>query len=229
MNPSQLVLDLGHRSALGRSDFLVSACNADAAAWIDRWPDWPAPLRGLAIVGPAGCGKTHLGAVWRRASGAVDLAAADLTVDGVPDALGDAVHAAVDDLTALAAPQALLHLYNTVAERGGSVLILSRTAPARIETGLPDLASRLATLPVASVGAPDEALLAGILAKHFADRQIVVREEVVAYLVTRMERSFATADRLAERLDRLALAEGRKVDRALAKRALVEDESDRGE
>lgn len=228
MPPSQLILDLGHRPALGRSDFLVSACNADAAAWIDRWPEWPAPLRGLAIVGPAGCGKTHLGAVWRRASAAAALSAGDLRVAEVPEALGDAVNAVVDDLTRLSQPRALLHLYNTVAERGGSVLILSRTAPARLDVGLPDLASRLATLPVATVGGPDEALLAGVLAKHFADRQVVVREDVVAYLVTRMERSFAAADRLVDRLDRLALAEGRRVDRALARRALAEDDSERG-
>ncbi|GHD49550.1 hypothetical protein GCM10017083_21950 [Thalassobaculum fulvum] len=229
MVPNQLILDLGHRPALGRSDFLVSACNADAAAWVDRWPDWPAPLRGLAIVGPAGCGKTHLGAVWRKASGAAGLNAATLTVAGVPEALGEAANAVVDDLTELAAPRALLHLYNTVAERGGSVLILSRAAPARLDVGLPDLASRLATLPVATVGGPDEVLLAGVLAKHFADRQVAVREEVVAYLVTRMERSFAAADRLVDRLDRLALAEGRRVDRALARRALADDDSDRGE
>lgn len=224
MTGGQLILDLGHRPALGRGDFLVSSCNAEAAAWIDRWPDWPAPLRGLAIVGPPGCGKTHLGAVWRQCSGAVALEAAELAVEGVPEALGDAVHALVDGLPALRSPRALLHLYNTVAERRGSVLILSRTAPARLDFGLPDLASRLATLPVATVGGPDEALLAGILAKHFADRQVVVREDVVAYLVARMERSFAAADRLVDRLDRLALAEGRRVDRALARRALAEDE-----
>ena len=93
MPSGQMILDLGHRSAFGRSDFLVSGCNAEAAAWIDRWPDWPSPLRGLAIFGPPECGKTHLGAVWRRASGAVAVEAAALTVDGLPETLGDARHA----------------------------------------------------------------------------------------------------------------------------------------
>ncbi|MBT3808848.1 MAG: DNA replication protein, partial [Rhodospirillaceae bacterium] len=58
----QLVLDLGHRTARGRSDFLVSRSNAEAVEWMDRWPDWPA--RALAIWGPAASGKTHLGHVW---------------------------------------------------------------------------------------------------------------------------------------------------------------------
>jgi len=47
---TQLALDLRHRVAMGREDFLVSPSNADAVAWIDRWPDWPGPA--LVIVGP---------------------------------------------------------------------------------------------------------------------------------------------------------------------------------
>ena len=34
----QLALDLPHRTAFGRDAFLVAACNADAVAWVDRWP-----------------------------------------------------------------------------------------------------------------------------------------------------------------------------------------------
>ena len=153
------------------------------------------------------------------------IPAAGLTVPGVPDAIGDAQHALIDDLDRVKQDQALLHLYNTVAERGGSVLILSRVAPARLSIALADLASRLATLPVATIGAPDEALLAGVLVKHFGDRQVTVREGVVSYLVARMERSFGAAFRLADRLDRMALAEHGKVTMALAARALAEDEN----
>ncbi|NQW10844.1 MAG: DNA replication protein [Alphaproteobacteria bacterium] len=226
MTARQFVLDLGYRPALDRDDFLVSSCNGEAANWIDRWPEWPAPARGLALVGPAGCGKTHLGAVWRARSGAALVIAADMTVEGVPDALGDARHALVDDLEQIGQEQALLHLYNTVAERSGSVLILSRVAPSRLPIALADLASRLATLPVVTIGVPDEALLAGVLVKHFTDRQVTVREDVVAYLVARMERSFDAAYRLVDRLDRMALAERGKVTTILAGRALAEDEND---
>ena len=43
MGAIQLPLDLGHRPALGREDFLVAPSNQGAVAWIDRWPDWPGP------------------------------------------------------------------------------------------------------------------------------------------------------------------------------------------
>ena len=55
---AQLVLNLGHRPALGREDFLVADGNRVAVDWIDQWPDWPQP--GLALHGDPGAGKTHL-------------------------------------------------------------------------------------------------------------------------------------------------------------------------
>lgn len=225
----QLALDLGFRPALGRADFLVGASNAEAAAWIDRWPDWPEPGRGLAIVGPAGAGKSHLAAVWRASSRAALVTANTLTTDGVPNALGAATCAVVERADAIHDEEALLHLYNTVVERGGALVILSRTPPVRLDIALPDLASRLATLPVATIGLPDEALLAGVLAKHFADRQVLVREDVIAYLVSRMERSFDAAERLADRMDRAALEGDGRISMRVARLAMSEDEAAGGD
>ncbi|WPZ33601.1 DnaA/Hda family protein [Thalassobaculum sp. OXR-137] len=220
----QLALDLGFRPALGRADFLVGASNAEAAAWIDRWPDWPEPARGLAIVGPSGSGKNHLAAVWQAASGAALVDAPALSSDIVPDALGDARNAVVDRVDGGIDEPALFHLFNMVVERGGSLVILSRTPPARMEISLPDLASRLATLPVATIGLPDEALLAGVLAKHFADRQVLVRDDVIAYLVNRMERSFDAAERLADRMDRAALEGDGKISMRVARLAMADED-----
>ncbi len=223
MSPRQLLLDLGHRTALGRDDFLISPSNADAATWIDRWPSWPEPGRGLALVGPEGSGKSHLAAVWRARSAAAHVVAPELSVDAVPSVLASAQHAVIERFDAGCDEQAVLHLYNTVAERRGSVLILSRRAPARLGLRLPDLASRLSTLPIASIGLPDESLLAGVLAKHFADRQVAVRDDVVAYMVARMERSFAAAERLARRLDEASLESRGAISTALVRRMLEEE------
>lgn len=222
----QLALDLGFRPALGRENFLVGASNAEAAAWIDRWPDWPAPARGLAIVGPGGAGKSHLAAVWRAASGAALIDGADLTAETVPELLGAAASVVVERADAGVDERALFHLFNMVVERGGSLVILSRVPPTRLDIALPDLASRLATLPVATIGLPDEALLAGVLAKHFADRQVLVRDGVIAYLVNRMERSFDAAERLADRMDRVALEGDGKISLRVARQVMADEEAE---
>lgn len=194
----QLPLPLPHRAALGRADFLVAPCNADAVAWLDRWPDWPSG--GLVVHGPAGCGKSHLGEVWRARAGA----------DGL----------LVDDADQAADERALLHRLNFARESGATVLLLARTPPARWPLALPDLRSRLLALPAVAVGLPDDALLAAVLVKQLADRQAAAGEDVIGFLLSRMERSFAAAGRLVEALDRAALAEKRPITLALARRAL---------
>jgi chromosomal replication initiation ATPase DnaA len=216
---AQLPLDLPHRPALGRDDFLVAPANAEAVAWLDRWPNWPAPA--LVLAGPAGSGKSPLAQVFAARSGAVILAAEALG-RAAPRALVPSARAAVVDDAERADEETLLHLYNLLAERGGHVLVLARAAPARWGIALPDLRSRLLAAPVATLAPPDDALLASVLVKLFADRQLMVGEEVVAYLVPRLERSFAAAAAMVAALDQAALAAHRRITVPLARAVLGE-------
>src|SRR3954471_1110739 len=123
----QLAIDLPYREALGRADFLVSDCNRAALGCIEGWPDWPA--RRLALYGPEGSGKTHLGQLWCVASGARLVAGGSL-VQHEPLLGNGAVPPgiAIDEAEA-ASEIALLHLYNSCAEAGIGLLLVSRRAP----------------------------------------------------------------------------------------------------
>jgi chromosomal replication initiation ATPase DnaA len=81
---------------------------------------------------------------------------------------------------------------------------------------LPDRASRVRALPIIELTAPDDALLCAVMIKLFADRQLAVDESLIAYLITRIERSFAAARAVVALLDREALRQQRPVTRALA-------------
>ena len=67
-----------------------------------------------------------------------------------------------------------------------------------------------------TLAAPDDALLRAVIVKLFADRQLAVDEALVAFLVNRIERSFAGARAAVARLDEEALRQHRPVTRALA-------------
>ena len=216
----QLVLDLPHRPALGREDFLVAPCNAAAVAWIDLWPAWPAPA--LVLCGPPGAGKSHLAAVWQARTGARALSPRALPA-AMDDDFAGSPHVVLEDAAAPGDEPALLHFYNTIAERGGSLMLTAAAPPSRWRLRLADLASRLRAAPVAEIGRPDDALLGGILVKLFADRQMAIDPDVVAFLLLRMERSFAAARALVARLDAAALAERRTITVPLA-RAVLRDE-----
>jgi DnaA regulatory inactivator Hda len=205
VKPQQLPFDLGHRTAFARDDFWVSESNQDAVAWLDKYPDWPAPL--LVIHGPRGCGKTHLLKVWQNDTGAAlyDAAAPDalpaaVVLDDIENYIGDA-----------AREETLLHLYNIQKERCGHILAAAETPPRQWRFALRDLESRLLAAPAAAVGSPDDQLMAVVLTKLFSDRQIFVPQEVVQFLLPRLERSFAAMGAIVDAIDRKALAEKRKV------------------
>jgi len=224
--PAQLPLDLGHRTAMGCEDFLVAPSNADAVAWLDRWPSWPAPA--LTVYGPAGCGKSHLGHVWRARSQAPIANGATLDGADLPELLGIANAVVVEDADKVAGKpareEALFHLYNLAREQGGHLLLLSRKAPSRWRARLADLRSRIKGAPAVEVHAPDDALLAAVLVKLFADRQLRPGLEVISYLLTRMERSLDAARSVVAALDHASLAAHRRVTVPLAREVLAEFE-----
>lgn len=216
----QLAFDLPRRSAFNRADFLVSDSNITAVEWIDRWPDWPSSA--LVLHGSSGCGKTHLVHLWRERASASVIAGETLTEASLPDLLAQSPpRVAVDDGDR-AAERALLHLYNSCLERRGSLLITARRPPGSWPLVLGDLRSRLRAALAVGIGVPDDALLGAVLVKHFADRQLRVSPELIAYLIRRIERSFALAGKLAALLDAASLSGGSAVTIPLARRILAE-------
>ena len=218
----QIPLALDHRPALGRADFLISTSNAEAVRQLAGWRDWP--RRHMALTGPARAGKTHLAHVWMQESGAEILPAAHLG-DAAAGRLVRHGHAVIEDVDALVtldparrrtAENALFHLYNLALAEGAWLLLTGRDAPGRWPVEMPDLASRLAALPVVRLAPPDDTLLSALLVKLFADRQLQVAPEVIQYISRRIERSCAAVEGAVAALDQLSLERKKPVTRAMA-------------
>ena len=216
----QLILDLPVKTAFGRDNFFVSGANAQAVAMLQNWRDWP--LGKLVLTGPPGAGKTHLTRIWASESGADAIAAVRLAGADIP-ALAR-TGAAIEDVPAASADgqTALFHLHNLCAEAGTPLLLTGRGPAAGWAIELPDLQSRIAAAMEVQLGPPDDTLLQALLIKHFSDRQVQVSPRVLRQLLTRMDRSFAFAERLVDKLDTVALAQGAAISPRLAGQVLAE-------
>jgi len=220
MPERQLILDLPVRTATGRDDFFVTAANQAAVAVVDAWPDWPGRAR--VLVGPPGSGKSHLCHIWAERAGARTVAASALAAGMVPKLL-QAGALVVEDAPGEALDEAaLFHLVNLAGETGTPVLIAARTDPAHWPVHLADLRTRLLVLEVVRIGAPDDDLMRGVIVKQFQDRQIAADEAVVAYMLTRMERSLEAVRHLVAEIDRAALTEQARITRAFVARIMAE-------
>ena len=218
----QIPLDLGARSAFSSTDFHIGESNAAAVGWLDRWPQWPAPV--LVLQGLPASGKSHLAAVWKDRAKAstikpeelVEASAEELfnrgdalILDGLDPWLGD-----------IAAETTLFHLYNMLKEEQKTMMITMRMPPSQAGFLIPDLASRFRAAPCVAIHPPDDMLLASVLMKLFSDRQLSVSNDVISYLLPRMERSFAAARDVVECADKMALSEKRGISVPLMRKVL---------
>ena len=231
--PRQFRLPLTAPPRWDRESFASSPTNAEALAGLDAWPAWPEGR--MALVGPAGAGKTHLARDWARRAGAVVIEAASASTMGggepldlaalrgrpllVEDADRRAEGDRVDDET-------LFHLINMAGVDGGSLLLTGRLAPVAWDAAVPDLRSRLNALSVARIDEPDDLVLEAVLRRAFEAAGIRPAVDLYPYLLARLPRSAPAALAAVAALDEAASEQGREVNKALALAVLDFGDSD---
>lgn len=175
---SQIALPLAGRE--GPSRIVVGEANAGVIEALAVAATWP--YRTAVLAGPPRSGKSLI-ARWFAEQG-----------------LGEAI----DDADRLD-ETALFHRWNRAQEAGTPLLLVKSSAPGDWKVALPDLASRLGAALRLEIGAPDESMLAELIAAHAEQRGLALPPEAADYLVPRMERSHIGAERLVATIDRLSL------------------------
>lgn len=162
----------------------------------------------LGLDRTCGIWQIALARIWASNSGAEII---------TPDALSERLihdrpsgHLVIDQADLLigdrGAEEILFHVFNSTKAAGDQILLTMRAAPFALPFAVPDLASRLRASLTIGIEEPDDELLSAVLVKLFHDRQIQVHDDVIRYVVPRMERSFAAATQLVDRADAAALA-----------------------
>lgn len=222
----QAVLDLPVRSVTGRADFFAAPENSQAVALIDSVPNG---FYGAVLVGEKGCGKTHLAHLFaetvlqKTGKKTAILQASGLDVSSLTDFLEKDPYAVLENADSSVDEQALFHLLNTVKSLNGFVLITSDCMPSVWNLSLPDLITRLKSLPCVEIKPPGEMLIQAVLIKQFSDRQLKVAPEVIAYILRNMERSFSAASFIVKRADELSLEKKNAVTIPLIRQVLSEE------
>lgn len=213
--PEQLLFDIPIRTSLSIDDFVVGKNNKDAVKLVEIWPKWPGHC--LVLIGSKASGKSHLARIWLDKSNAILV---NPDTDSWEKLTKKGQSILVENAHLVENEEGLFHLYNWTKETGAHFLLTSLLPPSMWNIKLPDLSSRLKASSLASIGLPDDKLLGSILSKHFADRQILVEDKVISYLVPRIERTFESASKVSKDLDGLAFKANKKITTVMVRKYL---------
>ena len=222
----QYLLHFNANSYLGEEDFLVTSCNEIAYNAIKMWPNWQ--HFALNIFGPRNCGKSHLAHIWvssvqKSLPKPIDipiLQAANINMKNVNKFINNYNYLVIENLSTEINEEALFHLYNAYNTDKHFILFNSEIPLSKIPFKLPDLRSRLNTIPSAEISMPDDETLTALIAKQFNDRQIIISQEILDYILKNAERSFEYISRLVEEIDAISWVYGRAVSIPIVREAL---------
>lgn len=170
------------------------------------------------LWGMPGSGKTHLlQALCHASATAVYLPLAQLAGHGPRslDGLDAFAFLVFDDVQAVAGQpeweERLFQLFNALHARGARICLSADRNPVALPLALADLRSRLQLSVVFEVQPLDEAGRLEVLKQRAHQRGIELKEEVAAYIMARSPRGMLDLLAVLDRLDRLSLAEKRRV------------------
>ena len=184
---------------------------------IMAFPHWSEPL--TLLIGPPASGKSHLAKIFADRTGALFA--------GVEDLEDLATHGGqapliVEDVDRLGYDEAgLFHLLNQSMRDQRAILLTAREDVSNWPLATDDVRSRMRRATSFTLEITDDIQLSHMFVKLFGDRQIAVDPKIVGYLVARMERSAEEVASLVDLMDRLALAKGTAITRAIAADALA--------
>ena len=193
----QIALPLDWPQSQGESRLIVSDANRAAFEHFRKWSLWPA--KAPLLTGPRRSGRTLLARSFAdRVSGRV--------IDRAHDANEEEV----------------FHAWNAAQDSGHPLVLIVDRAPPEWEIELPDLRTRIAVTPVATIVEPDDSLFRDLIDLHFADRGLHIPREALKFMTERLHRDYWTIERAVESVDRFAISERARLSLPTIRRALIE-------
>ncbi|MBT5663587.1 MAG: hypothetical protein HOJ05_07770 [Alphaproteobacteria bacterium] len=84
----------------------------------------------------------------------------------------------------------------------------------------PDLRSRLDSIQSVKILEPNDDLMNALILKLFHDRQILIKPNIISYLMQRIERSYSGISSIVDLIDNVSLSKHKSISKNLIKELL---------
>jgi len=201
----QLILKFPEHRAYKKEDFYVSPSNEEAFDFIKSWPKWIKRI--VNIFGPSGSGKSHLASILKSKTKCLEILPKDLNENIITEFKTKEV-LIIENFNEKISEELLFSLWNTALQDNKYFLINSIKPINSYKFKLPDLVSRIKSSLSIGIKLPSDDLISAIITKNFSDKQIIVEEKHIDYIIKRIDRSYEKISQFILTLDKYSLKKG---------------------
>ena len=164
----QIALPLDWPQTEGELRFIVTEANREAFDHFRHWSMWP--VKATILTGPRRSGRTLLARMFAERVGGRLIDQADSRDE-----------------------EEVFHAWNDAQDTGLPLIMVAEEAPPAWSPKLPDLRTRLAITPVATINPPDDELFEALIQLLFADRGLHVPREALRFMTERLTHVLSSA------------------------------------
>jgi chromosomal replication initiation ATPase DnaA len=217
----QLSFDFPFEDKYLIEDFIVSSSNQFVFNFIRNYNiDDTALPKIFAIIAPELAGKTYLSNIWQKKLSAEFLDLDDLIDTNLVKFIQPRKYYIIEDIDKIKNNELLLEIFNIVQAKYSFLLLTSSVNLNQVGLKVKDLNSRLKNVFELSIVKPDDDLIKMLLIKNFAEKQLLVSDKVVNFLIKNLHRSFSAIFDIVKLLEFYSLEKKRKITTLLAKEVL---------
>ena len=213
----QQIFNFNSASNFLEEDFIKDISNSDVMNFLNKFPNWENKL--INIVGEKKSGKTFILQLFKNKNQFLYISNAT-EFEKKYDKLFDADKLILDSFE-INEERFFSLINNFILHK--KYLIISSTEPlTRAKIKLQDLSSRLKQFFLLEIKNPSDELIYSLILKYFSDSQIIIKKDLIDYIVKKIDRSYSRINKFLLKLNDLSIIKKKKIDYKLINEVLNE-------
>jgi len=213
----QQIFNFDPASNFLEEDFIKDISNSDVMNFLKKFPNWENKL--INIVGEKKSGKTFILQIFKNKNQFLYISNAT-EFEKKYDKLFDADKLILDSFE-INEERFFSLINNFILHK--KYLIISSTEPlTRAKIKLQDLSSRFKQFFLLEIKNPSDELIYSLILKYFSDNQIIIKKDLIDYIVKKIDRSYSKINKFLLKLNDLSVIKKKKIDYKLINEVLNE-------
>ena len=203
----QEIIQFNEKKIFSKDDYIFDETNKSAFEIINSFPNWQNNL--VNLVGPKKSGKSLLLKILEITHSFLYISEKSFQKDNL-DTIFKSERLILDMDVLL--EDKVFSIVNDFYTNKKYLVISSNKPLTNIQFKLKDLSSRIKLFNIIEILNPSDQLIYSLIIKFFSDNQIVIKKELVHFIVKKIDRSYLRVNNFLKKINNQSIVEKRKID-----------------